>query len=400
MINKIKVLLISPFYPFPEYANGVNKINYNLLNDNDIYTVDILSLVNEEDTSYYKEEKKFNNSKFYKLDFKQENKYKILLKWFFTVTPFNLLKYRKANDIIVDKLLNIENKYDIIHISAPHLMPIVDKLPDSLLKKIILFPIDSFSLFTKRRIENESNILKKIIYKIDYLKLEKLEISVYEKISNIYFVSDVDAKYINIINPELHTKFIPNGVDIDYFKELNLEKENNSIIFTGNMSYAPNKDACNFLINDIVPIVKEKIPDIKVYIVGINADKEFSHIQDNNNIIKGYVDDIRLYIDKASLYISPLRFGSGIKNKILEAMSMSKSVIGTQISFDGIRCDENSCFLVEYDKNKFANKIIELLLNPKQNVGINARELIEKEYSWKHIQNKYGEVYENRISNE
>lgn len=399
MKYKIKVLLITPFYPFPEYANGVNKINYNLLKENNIYSMDMISLVTQEDSSYYKEENKFKNSKFYRLDFQQSNKYQVLLKWFFTSTPFNLLKYRKANNLIINKLIELEKEYDVIHISAPHLLPIINQLPVSLLHKIILFPIDSFSLFTKRRIENELNFLKKIVYKIDYLKLKKLEISIYKKIKDIYFVSDVDAKYINKIDSKINARFIPNGVDIDYFKKLNLQEESNTIIFTGNMSYAPNKDACNFLIEEILPLVKKQIPDIKLYLVGINADKEFSQIENKHIVVKGYVEDIRTYIDKASLYISPLRFGSGIKNKVLEAMAMSKIVIGTGVSFDGIKGLLNSYIEVSGNKKEIAERLIDLLNNPSTDVQKNARQLIEKNYSWKYIQKIYGEAYENRISN-
>ncbi len=402
MKHKIKVLLITPFYPFPEYANGVNKINYNLLKENSIYSMDIMSLVTREDSSYYKEENKFKNSKFYKLDFEQSNKYQVLLKWFFTSTPFNLLKYRKANNLVINKLIEIEKEYDVIHVSAPHLLPIINQLSISLLNKIILFPIDSFSLFTKRRIENELNFLKRIIYKIDYLKLRKLEISIYKKLKDVYFVADVDAKYINKIDSKIAAKFIPNGVDIDYFKKLNSQEEANTIIFTGNMSYAPNKDACNFLIEDILPLVKTQIPDIKLYLVGINADKEFLRINNKNIVVKGYVEDIRTYIDKSSLYISPLRFGSGIKNKVLEALSMSKIVIGTDTSFDAIYIeDKESCIKVSQNPQEIANSIVKTLkhIEEYRHIETNARKIIEEKYSWDRISLQYGELYENSISN-
>jgi len=400
MNNKLKVLLITPFYPFPEYANGVNKINVNLLLENDIYNMDILSLVSKDDKKFHDNENKFKNSKFYKIDFMHENKYLLLTKWLLGKLPFNLTKYEKIHQKVIDSINSLENNYDVIHISTPHLLPIIDKLSTNILEKIILFPIDSFTLFTQRRMEQEKNILKKVLYQIDYNRLKKVELNIYSKLNKVYFVSDTDANFVNNFNDSLKTQYIPNGVDIDYFiRNESIEIKSNSLIFTGNMSYAPNKDACEFLINDILPILIKKIPDIRLYIVGINADKEFKNVKSDNIIIKGFVEDIREYISQASIYISPLRFGSGIKNKILEAMSMSKIVIGTDISFESIKGIDNSYIKTSIDKNEFANSIIKILKNPDYKIGENARELILEKYSWKYIQKQYGKVYENCINN-
>ncbi|ATD63394.1 hypothetical protein CNX70_26965 [Janthinobacterium svalbardensis] len=97
-----------------------------------------------------------------------------------------------------------------------------------------------------------------------------------------------------------------------------------------------------------------------------------------------------------------MRFGSGIKNKILEAMSMGMVVIGTKVSFEGIECTPgHDCVLVEVDEHKMATAVEEIFQNQVAYTSMreNARDLAEKKYSWDSIRKAYGLIYENRFSN-
>ena len=394
----VKVLIVTPFYPLPENQNGVNKIIFHLLKNNPYYNADVLTLFTEEDMKFFDQEKVFN-SKFFKVKANYFDKKILILKWIFSKYPFNVVKQQLNFDGIKQEIIKLHYNYDVIHIATPFLFPILNELDKEILKKVVLFPIDSFTYFTKNRL-NSSKIFNKIPFYVDYIKWKDLEKNIYKKFPNkVFFVSDKDSNYVNNFDKNIKTSFIPNGVDIDYFKKLNNKFEKNSIIFTGNMSYAPNKDAVKFLLFEILPLVKKQIPDIKVFIVGLNADKEFKDINMKNVIIKGYVEDIREWINKAEIFVSPLRFGSGIKNKVLEAMAMEKVVIGTDISFEGINGKENVYIKASLDPKDFANKIIEVLKNKPLEIEKNARRLIEENYSWDFIRKKYGEVYENCISN-
>jgi len=391
----VRVLIVTPFYPFPENKNGVNKIIYHLLKKNPYYKADVLSLVSLEDEKLF--EKNFDVD-FYSLEAKFYNKPTLFLKWIFSKHPFNVVRYQLNFETLKNKIFKLHKNYDVIHFATPFFFPVLDTLSDEILKKTLLFPIDSFTYFTQNRLKN-SKFLQKPPFLMDFIKWKKFEISTYRNFKNrVYFVSSKDSKYVNKLHPEISTSFIPNGVDIDYFKKLNDKYEKNSIIFTGNMSYAPNKDAVFFLLYEVLPLVKREILDIKVYIVGINADKEFRNIKMKNVIIKGFVEDIREWIDKAEIFVSPLRFGSGIKNKVLEAMAMEKVVIGSDISFEGIEGKENIYIKADINPKDFAEKIVYCLKNKPENMGKNARKLIEEKYSWDFIRKKYGEIYEKHLN--
>lgn len=393
-----KVLIVTPFYPFPENKNGVNKIIFHLLKENPYYKADVLSLVNYEDKNFFKMEKEFANVTFYKIKANFYKRKNLIFNWLISKYPFNVIKQQLNFNMVIDKILEVHKKYDVIHLATPFLFPILDNLNKEILNKMILFPIDSFTYFTKNRLEVSKFYLKPLLY-IDLKKWKKLEKNIYKNFyDKVYFVSEKDSQYVNTFEENIKTSFIPNGVDINYFKRLNDNFEKNSLIFTGNMSYAPNKDAVRFLLYNILPKVKQNIPDIKVYIVGLNADKEFSDIKIKNVFIKGYVKDIRQWLNKAEIFVSPLRFGSGIKNKVLEAMAMEKIVIGTPISFEGIK-GTSAYVVAENDANDFAKKIVEILKNKPGEIQKNARKLIEEKYSWDFVRKKYGEVYESSISN-
>ncbi|KGQ52462.1 hypothetical protein JL12_00930 [Gallibacterium anatis 10672-6] len=384
------VLIVSPSFPYPEYKDGIKKVNYNLLIGRANYTVDLLCIGDEKIIP-------IKDINIYDIPFSDDlTKKDYLLKWLVSSNPFNVIKYKNYIKLLAEKLLEIHKSYDILHISSPFLAPLIDFLPDDIKNKMILFPLDSISLFFERRSDKEENFIKKLVYKLELYKCKKFEYKYYEKYRLVCFVSDVDSLYIRRLNQNINTEFIPNGVNTEFFKKDDgVNIENNSIIFTGNMAYGPNEDAAIFLIEKVYPLIT-KVINIKLYIVGQSPTKRIKRYNSNNIIVTGFVDDLRDYINKASVYISPLRYGSGIKNKVLEAMSMSKIVIGTDVSFDTLEVyDNENCIKISYNEREIASKIIDVLknMNKYKFIGINARALIEKKYSWDAICLQYNNLY-------
>src|SRR5690606_11819352 len=114
---------------------------------------------------------------------------------------------------------------------------------------------------------------------------------------------------------------IKNGVDFKYFKSTETEKTID-ILFTGNMAYPPNVDAAEYLITQILPLVYKKLPHVKVAICGINPDRRIKKLHSKQVLITGWVPDMRLWYNKSKVFVAPMRIGSGLQNKLLEAMAM------------------------------------------------------------------------------
>jgi glycosyltransferase involved in cell wall biosynthesis len=266
-------------------------------------------------------------------------------------------------------------------------------------EKTLLFAIDSVALFWSRRAQAERHPLRRVLYRHECWRNARHERLFYPRFRKTVFVSQVDAAFAAGIAPGADCISIPNGVDIDYF-QVAAPATGNGIVFTGDLSYAPNRDAADFLIDEVLPrIPRELAPHL--YLVGQRPSPRLTALGMPNVTVTGFVDDLRPYVAGAALYVSPLRFGSGIKNKVLEAMAMGKVVVGTPVSFEGIACqDGRDCIVADTSPESLADKITQGLHDHvlRTQMGAQARRLIEQQYSWDSVRRTYGKIYADSAS--
>jgi glycosyltransferase involved in cell wall biosynthesis len=191
----------------------------------------------------------------------------------------------------------------------------------------------------------------------------------------------VDSDYFKK-NGIKNSFYSTNGVDSNYFSPQN-EVENFSIIFTGVMDYPPNIDAAAYMASEVMPLLVIKYPSIKYFIVGRNPTAEIKELASDNVVVTGYVEDVRRYISRSSVYVSSLRYGTGIKNKILEAASMGKPIVATSISLEGLKHLKSLVLEANYPA-EIVGQISKILDNKKlaYRLGIELREAVEKHYGW------------------
>jgi glycosyltransferase involved in cell wall biosynthesis len=167
------------------------------------------------------------------------------------------------------------------------------------------------------------------------------------------------------------------------------------------MNFAPNVDAMLYFTKSIWPLIKELVPKARMQIVGRSPSPEIHSLQSINGIeIVGEVPDIRPYIKSASVFVCPMRLGSGIKNKLLEAMSSGLPIVSSSSGFSGIEAKDGDNILVADDPSKFAEKVSYLLHDSllREKLGSGARALIEREYSWSRAAKKYAALYESLVA--
>lgn len=399
MAKHLKILIVTACYPFPRHKYGTNNINLQLMQPNEYYSADILSLYNSSDEKFIDLESEYDSS-FIKINADDNiSKYRLFLPWLISALPYSIYRYKQYWREVARRINEIASEYDLLHFSTSHLLPVINLLPESVRNKVICSPVDSITLFTRRRFEVEKNIIKKIIFSIELNKAKKYEKSIYTKVQKLIFASNVDISEMQSIGLHFDPIEIPNGVDCTYFQRNNtIQQEPKSLIFTGNMSYQPNKDCVLFILKTLYPVLQKKINDIKIYIVGDGADPELLSYANENIFITGFVKDIREYIGKASICISPLQYsGGGYKNKVLEAMAMSKIVIGSGISFEGINGVNNVHFIQieNFDPQNWSVAIIDVLTYPNKycDIGSHARDLIWDVFSWDRIRKMYSDQY-------
>lgn len=244
--------------------------------------------------------------------------------------------------------------------------------------------MDALSKGTERRMEHAS-IWMKWILKTETKRLIKFESGVFNYFNNHCIISAEDQKYIQHPNHK-NIKIIPNGIDLDFFKPIESEKKYD-IVFTGNMSYPPNINAAQFLVQKIAPLIDNKI---KILISGAQPQKEVILLQSELCYITGWVDDIRNSYSSAKLFVAPLHMGTGLQNKILEAMAMKIPCITTSLVNASIGAKENEEIIIANTAEQFAEKIIYFLENyhEAENIANRAYLFVSKKFNWEQSTNE------------
>jgi GT2 family glycosyltransferase len=227
--------------------------------------------------------------------------------------------------------------------------------------KLVYDMVDIHHLRYKRAIELEPN---RISLRSKYSKYKKMELLSSKLADIVITISDFEEKYMKTICDENKIITISNihYTKIDINRTLSFE-DRKDILFIGS-SHTPNIDALYYLYNDIMPLVWNKIPDVKVNIIG-NLNKSINDIDNPNFVFHGYVPNIDNYFISNKFMIAPLRYGAGVKGKIGQAFEYYLPVITSSIGAEGMHLVNNENALIEDSKEGFANAIIDLYSNNK-----------------------------------
>jgi len=219
---------------------------------------------------------------------------------------------------------------------------------------------DVFSKGIERRIEKASFYLKPL-FNAEYKRLLKYEKQVFSWFNNKTIISRPDRDFIP--HPEKDKIIIiPNGVDYEFFKPLKREKKY-EIVFIGNMGYPPNVDAAEYLALKILPLVQGSKPKARLLLAGASPDSRILALQSDNIQVTGWVDDIRECYAQARIFIAPMQIGTGLQNKLLEAMAMKIPCITSPLANSALGAEDRKEILVGNTPAEYAAHIINLLDN-------------------------------------
>jgi sugar transferase (PEP-CTERM/EpsH1 system associated) len=244
---------------------------------------------------------------------------------------------------------------------------------------------DSLTLLSRRMLKAERGWRNRLSAYLGLLSVRHLERSLGKTFDLIMTNSVVDENAIKEISTTLNTLTITNGVDMEYFSPDTSMVEEDKIVFTGVMGYAPNEDAVLHFVEDIFPLVRAKRPEVQFWIVGSEPSKKVKALTRISGVhVTGKVDDVRPYVRSATVFVCPLRVGSGVKNKILAAMAMQKATVATTMSIDGLDLADNREVLLADEPQAFAEKVVRLLTdqNAAQQLGGNGLARVQGQYSW------------------
>ena len=255
--------------------------------------------------------------------------------------------------------------------------------------------MDAFSKGMDRRISQNRGI-KKIFIKAEASRLLKYENLIFDYFENKTIISSQDQSLI--YHPERNSiKVVPNGVDFDFFTPVQSNNRTFELVFTGNMSYPPNVDGALFLVNEIMPIVWKEMPKAKVLIAGAKPTVAITSLKSRNVAVSGWVDDIREAYADSSVFIAPMRIGTGLQNKLLEAMAMGIPCITSSLANNALKAADKKEILIGNTPEEYKRLILNLLSDTEQSISIaNAgKKYVENTFNWNDSTQKLMQLIEN-----
>jgi hypothetical protein len=217
-------------------------------------------------------------------------------------------------------------------------------------------------------------------------QVRRTENRLINKTPYLAFVSLRDRMATNGETP--NSRIIPIGVDSQYWKRTTPAFDRNRLIFTGVMDYGPNHDAAVYLIDTVLPLLRDKNPRLELWLVGRSPRPELQQKarQTPGVTVTGAVDDLRLFLERAALFVAPMRYASGTQNKLLEAMAMEVPVATTALAASGLHVEGGGepPVIVADNENQLADKIINILENQELHARLasQGRAYVETHFNW------------------
>ena len=237
---------------------------------------------------------------------------------------------------------------------------------------------DAFSSSMKKRTQATKG-LQKLLLAVEYKRVKKYEHTIYNWFDNHIIISENDRKAVGI--PGIH--IIRNGVDYDFFASQH-SGETYDLIFAGNMSYLPNVHTAIYIVKKIMPLIWKERPDSNLILAGASPDSRVKNLKSKKIIVTGWIEDIREAYEKSKVFIAPMQIGTGLQNKILEAMAMELPCITSRESWKPIGAQPDKEIFIAQNAKEYAKIALHLLQNEekRKSTGTAARQYITNNFSW------------------
>lgn len=263
---------------------------------------------------------------------------------------------------------------------------------------IILHPHDAMSRLYASHVDIEDNFLRRVYLRSQLKKIKNVEINMYPKADLCFVDSLDDAELLRSMSGNTHTKVLPLGFDDTvYFPDGSIESVNHPcIVFSGAMGGMQSADAALQLCTKIMPLVWSDKLDVHVYLVGSNPGKELLELQADERIhVTGFVADLAAYLRAADVYACPIRAGSGMRTRILEALACGCPMVAKPAVMQGLSTLDGDHPWIEADSaDEFAQEILQLLESRNcEDIGIRAAEFVNSLFSWSGMANQIIESY-------
>lgn len=287
--------------------------------------------------------------------------------------------------------------WDVIHVEGSYAGGIMPDLP---IPKVLSLH-DSLTLRCEEMLKCATGLREKAYYTLLALHEPRYARQIYPRFEYCTLVAERDLQDLHNTVPAARLALVPYGIDTDHYAPLQVPKDDGVALFHGHLGYAPNIDATLEFANKILPLIKPNLPTLTFHIVAADPVQEIRALASRPEVaLTISPPDVRPAMSAARIYVCPMRHGTGMKNKILEAMAMQLPIVCYAPAVSGIDCTPGTHVLVADNPADFARNVIQLFRDPAyaDRLGRAGRSLVEDRYSWELRAQTYEDLYARAIA--
>ena len=272
-------------------------------------------------------------------------------------------------------------------------------MPESLPLATVLFQHNVEAMIWQRHYEVQTNRLKKAFLRGQWRKMQSFEREACRRFDQTIAVSREDAETMRREYEVENVLDVPTGVDTDYFRPSGLEpRDPREIVFTGSMDWLPNEDAIRFFTAEILPLIRRAVPQAKLTVVGRNPYPGLVELaaRDTGITVTGRVEDVRPFMERASVYVVPIRVGGGTRLKIYEAMAMEKAIVSTTVGAEGLPVRDGDELVLADTPEAFSDAVVRFLTDEDdaRRLGARAAASVRAQFGWERVAARFAEICE------
>lgn len=380
----MKICILTARFPFPQYGGGALRINeiarYLKKQGHELVLVSLLDNSQPE-----LEEASRIYDRIYHVVRSPRNSYLHCILNVFKMKPMQCGYYYSNEYRALLKNVISQEKPDLF---IPHILRMVPYIEElGLEKKTIVEMTDALSKSYAQSIRAEGVGFKRIIFYLEHFLIRRYEKQVIQRFPKIILVSQSDVDYLQTLDGTIHVNNLyvhANGVQS--MDVVPAKYDSNKICFIGSMNYLPNQDAVSYIVKEIFPKIKQRVPTAKLHVVGSLPPPSIQALASDDVVVTGYVDDLEGYVVDSCLTLAPIRIASGIQNKVLISMGCGLPVVLTSLIAKAIpELEDGVNSIIRDDAADIADECVRLIQNKdlRETISRNGYEMVCRHYSWK-----------------